>query len=73
MDALTYASIQVLVDGQAWLYAALALGTDGPDDEFQAAMNEFKQEHANLVEQVIMELVEKAEAIEEEEADDEQE
>ena len=36
MDALTYATLQVVIDGQAYMHALITLGGDVPEEEFQA-------------------------------------
>ncbi len=58
MDILTYASLQVVIDGQAWLYAVLAEGGDAPEDKFRAAMKEYKEETEVLINNQVQELVE---------------
>lgn len=53
MDALTYATLQVVIDGQAYMHALITLGGDAPEDEFQAAMTAFKEETGELINQVL--------------------
>ena len=67
MDALTYVSMQVIIDNQAWLYAAHTVGTDAPDDEFLAAMTDWKRESAALIEEGLQQLIDEAEAADEQE------
>lgn len=58
MDALTYASLQVVIDGQAWLYAVLKEGGDAPEELFKAAMNDYKQETEQLINDRLAEILE---------------
>ncbi len=57
MDVLTYATLNVVIDNQAWLYAALTVGLDAPDDEFRAAMTQWKETTGELIEEAIADLV----------------
>lgn len=66
MDVITYASLQVVIDGQAWLYAVLLKGGDAPEEEFKAAMLEYKEETETLINQRVTELLAEAAAEEEE-------
>jgi hypothetical protein len=56
MDILTYATMQVVIDAQAWLYAIITVGGDAPEDEFRAAEDQFKKETAGLIEQAVVDL-----------------
>ena len=58
MDALTYVTMQVIIDNQAWLYAAQTVGLDAPDEEFLGAMQDWKQTSAELIEEELQKLVE---------------
>jgi len=58
LDILTYASLQVVIDGQAWLYAVLKEGGDAPEDLFKAAMTEYKEETEELINSRVADLVE---------------
>ena len=60
MDALTYATLQVVVDGQAWLFAVLTAGGDAPEEEFRAAMTQFKEETAELISSALETIIARA-------------
>jgi hypothetical protein len=58
-EALLKATLAVLLDGQAFLYGenkrmmAELYGEDVSDEQFQAWMDEYKAESAELVEKVV--------------------
>lgn len=56
MDGLTYVTLQVVIDNQAWLYAAHEVGLDAPDEEFLAAMNAWKETTGDLIEEELQKL-----------------
>lgn len=53
MDALTFATLKVLTDGQAYLHALIHAGADAPKGVFEAAMNDYKKDHAELISDVL--------------------
>lgn len=60
MDAMTYASLKVIIDGQAYLYAMLNLGSEVEKEDFQACMDQYKEDTGDLINGVLEGLVEEA-------------
>ena len=56
MDPLTRAWVKVVIDGQAYLYAQAmrqAMDTPFTDSEFEGFENEWKEESANLIQELL--------------------
>jgi len=66
LDALTWATLKVLTDGQAYVHALIHAGADAPDEDFKAAMNDYKQDHAALISELLEGLAHQAAATQEE-------
>lgn len=60
MDALTWATMKVLTDGQAYIHALIHAGADAPDAVFLAAMDDYKQDHAELISNELEALAQRA-------------
>lgn len=56
MDVLTYATLNVVIDNQAWLYAALTVGLDAPEEEFRAEMQAWKETTGDLIEEALADI-----------------
>ena len=57
MDLLTYATFRVVIDTLAWLNAVNTVGGDAPEEDFKACMLAFKEETAEIIEELVLELV----------------
>ena len=71
MDIVTFATLQVVIDNQAWLAAAQQVGLDAPDDEFQEIMEAWKESTAELIEQQVDKYMEQVMETGESAADEE--
>ncbi len=67
MDLITYATLQVVIDAQAWLSAINAVGGDAPEEKFKAAVLQFKEETARLIGEQVETITAQIEAQQEEE------
>jgi len=66
LDLLTYATLKVVIDTLAWLNAVITVGGDAPEEEFKSAMNTFKEETGEIIEEVVQKIIDEQNLGEEE-------
>lgn len=51
----------------AWLNAVITVGGDAPEEEFKSAMNTFKEETGEIIEEVVQSIIDEQNEKEEKE------